>query len=160
MVYLSKYRFVLCELHYTPMHGKTIDSDLNIESHYIVYDKFSNPDPTKLIFILSLAKYLQKTIRRLFRAKNFPHVSIRNFANIINKTNYIVPEIVECITLPTQETIAIKKTFWIRIIQRTWKKIFRQRQRIFADSSFMIKYIMRQKSSKDIPNIRGMLLKH
>jgi hypothetical protein len=142
------------------MHGKTIDSDSNIESHYIVYEKFSNPDPSKLIFILSLAKYLQKTIRRLFRAKNFPHASIRNFANIINNKKYIIPEIVECITLPTQEIIAIKKTFWIRIIQRTWKKIFRQRCILLADTRFIIKYILGQKSSKDIPSIKGMLLKN
>jgi len=37
---LSKYNLVLCELHYTPLHGKTKTSNPNIESHYLVLDRF------------------------------------------------------------------------------------------------------------------------
>jgi hypothetical protein len=37
----SKYNLILCELHYTPVHGKTTSSDPNIESHYLVLDRFN-----------------------------------------------------------------------------------------------------------------------
>lgn len=40
----------------------------------------------------------------------------------------MVPEITECIYLPTGECICIKKTLWIRLIQRTWKKIYKLKQ--------------------------------
>lgn len=36
-------------------------------------------------------------------------------------------EIAQCIYLPSYECIAIFKTVWLKIIQRTWKKIVRQR---------------------------------
>jgi hypothetical protein len=37
----SKYNLILCELHYTPLHGKTESSNPNIESHYLVVDRFN-----------------------------------------------------------------------------------------------------------------------
>ena len=57
-----------------------------------------------------------------------PHPIIRNYTNIVSKEDYFKPEIAQCIILPTHETIAILKTFWIRIIQRKWKKVFKLRQ--------------------------------
>ena len=36
----KKYYLMLCELHNPERHGKTEDSDPNIETHYLVYDKF------------------------------------------------------------------------------------------------------------------------
>jgi hypothetical protein len=37
---MKKYNLILCELHYTPIHGKTEDSDPNIEGHYLLIGKF------------------------------------------------------------------------------------------------------------------------
>ena len=36
----SRFNLVLCELHYTPIHGKTITSYPTIEGHYILIDQF------------------------------------------------------------------------------------------------------------------------
>lgn len=36
----SRFNLVLCELHYTPIHGKTRTSCPTIEGHYILIDKF------------------------------------------------------------------------------------------------------------------------
>lgn len=49
------------------------------------------------------------------------HPFIRNYNKIINSLNYIKPEIVKVILLSTGETVAILKTCWIRIFQRTWR---------------------------------------
>ena len=35
-----KYDLILCELHHPQIHGKTANSDTNIETHYLVYDRF------------------------------------------------------------------------------------------------------------------------
>ena len=59
------------------------------------------------------------------------HIIFRNYKNIIRNSNYIIPEIAECIKLENEEYITIKKTFWIRIIQRKWKKIFKIKQEVF-----------------------------
>lgn len=37
-------------------------------------------------------------------------------------------ELAECVYLPSGHCCAILKTFWIRIIQRKWKKVYRQRR--------------------------------
>ena len=49
---------------------------------------------------------------------------IRNY-NDINK-NILNIQIAEKIILKGGECVAILKTFWIRIIQRTWKRVFRK----------------------------------
>jgi len=49
------------------------------------------------------------------------HPFIRNYNKIINSFNYIKPEIMKVLLLSSGETVAILKTFWIRIFQRTWR---------------------------------------
>jgi hypothetical protein len=56
------------------------------------------------------------------------HTIIRNYKNIIEKENYMKPEIAKCLYLKGGECVAIFKTFWIRIIQRVWKKIYKERK--------------------------------
>ena len=152
----SKYNLVLCVLHYTPLHGKTINSNINIENHFIIDTIFTDID---LIAILKVAKNLSKMYKKQYLSNKISHNSVRNYFNIVSNKNYIIPEIAEYIILPTQEMIAIKKTFWIKIIQRTWKKIFQKRCKIFKDPLFIIKYQLCKVSSRDIPSIRGMLFK-
>jgi hypothetical protein len=60
----------------------------------------------------------------------YPHPLIRNYEAILERDDYIRPELAECVVLETGECIAILKTFWIRIIQRAWKRVFQERQRI------------------------------
>ena len=52
------------------------------------------------------------------------HPYIRNY-NHINK-NILSIQIAKNIILKGGESVAILKTFWIKIIQRTWKKVFRK----------------------------------
>ena len=170
MASLSKYNLALCELHYTPIHGKTIDSDKYIETHYIIIKTFlplnrNNTEDISIIFnkMLQYSTSYRKKYNNLLTNNLLsicPHTYLRNYVNIISKKKYLIPEIVECITLPTQEIITIKKTFWIKIIQRTWKKIYCKRSQLISDPQFIRKYQLRQISSKDIPGIRGMLMHH
>jgi len=58
------------------------------------------------------------------------HPFIRNFQNIIERQNYIKPEIAQCIYLEGGQCISIIKTFWIKVIQRSWKKVYQERKNI------------------------------
>jgi hypothetical protein len=48
------------------------------------------------------------------------------------RPDYIKPEIVECFD-KDGFCIAIIKTFWLKIIQRSWKKVFEKRQKAFKN---------------------------
>jgi hypothetical protein len=61
------------------------------------------------------------------------HPYIRNYNKIINSLNYIKPEIMKVILLSTGETVAILKTCWIRIFQRTWRRKFAKRIAFFKN---------------------------
>ena len=61
------------------------------------------------------------------------HPFIRNYNKIINSLNYIKPEIMKVLLLSTGETVAILKTFWIRIFQRTWRSKIAKRIAFFKN---------------------------
>ena len=60
------------------------------------------------------------------------HSIIRNYKQIIAQQNYIQLHIAKVIYLSGLECVAILKTFWIKIIQRTWKKIYKKRCIVIA----------------------------
>jgi hypothetical protein len=183
----KKYYLMLCEIHYPVIHGKTDDSDPNIETHYLVYDRY---DPTSGVSIYHLDEYEDydtdneydsdedideiglcklnndmNFLKKMYSIQsNFAnHPTIRNYHNIISNPNYIKPEIGEYIILPTQETIAILKTFWIRIIQKKWKKVFQERKNIIRQRGYSSNLLFRELKSKwpisciNLPGLRGIL---
>jgi hypothetical protein len=144
--YNSKYNLILCELHNTIIHGIDKSSDPNIQTHYLVFERYKpfsedyfNEIEQRNLDILEPEEIndeeteMQSDIQILKRAYSIQHnitSPIRNYSYIVSRPNYIQPEIGEIIILPTLEEIAILKTFWIRIIQKKWKKIFQQRKNI------------------------------
>lgn len=115
--------------------------------------------------IYQTAKYYNKIYRERVERNNSIHPSIRNYKNIVLKQNYIKPEIAEYIILPTQEAIAILKTYLIRIIQRAWKRVFQIRKEILrkrccpgAISTFQLTGNWPE-HCKIIPGLKGLLVK-
>jgi hypothetical protein len=94
-----RYKIVLCDLFNSDIYGIDENSDKNIENHYFV--------------ITSYVYYKPKIIKK----------DIKFYSKHVHKI--LQPEIAECIILSGGETIAVLKTFWIKIIQRKWKKVFR-----------------------------------
>jgi hypothetical protein len=79
------------------------------------------------------------------------HPIIRNFFKIQESLyNPTSLEIVEKIVLKTGESICILKTFWIKCIQRKWKKICEYNKKILNDL-MMLKNVKR----RDIINIHS-----
>ena len=72
-------------------------------------------------------------------------------------------EIVECIYLPSQHCIGILKTFWLKLIQRTWKKICKERKLCIQKRCNPISLKYREIHGKwpsnclRYPGIKGML---
>jgi hypothetical protein len=67
-------------------------------------------------------------------------------------------QIAKKIILPTGgETICILKTFWIKIIQRKWKKIYKQRKQLFQN--IYLRQVKGKLTFKNVslPSLRGML---
>jgi hypothetical protein len=101
----------------------------------------------------------------MFNPILYTHPTIRNYYNIVSNTNYIKPEIGEYIILPTLEAVAVLKTFWIRIIQRKWKKVFEQQQQIIIERCKLQCLQFRQTTGhwpthcKTFPTLKGMLYK-
>jgi hypothetical protein len=95
--------------------------------------------------------------------QNQEHYIFKNYRNIITRENYIKPEIAECIYLPQGESVCIIKTFWIKIIQKTWKKICKQRKEIIKRRCSLICLKYREINGKwpnccnYYPSVKGML---
>jgi hypothetical protein len=142
---------MLCELHYTPIHGKTKQSYKTIESHYLVIECFdgltgestdtdseledndtdSESDDNSVSDMqvtLEQTNEFYQTVNPVENRKYGPHVCIRNYFNIISRPDYIKPEIGLQIKLDTGEMVAIIKTFWLKLIQRAWKRVYKKRQ--------------------------------
>jgi len=157
----NKNNLVFCVLHYPFIDGKTIDSDPFIESHYLAIEildvhSFLLNCPEQKNYIRYSNRRYQMLSERGFIAQE-PHPTIRNFEHIVTREDYIKPEIGQCIELPTQECIVIIKTFWLKIVQRVWKNIFKQRQKILFNPRFLYECEIGKSSIHRIPSIHGML---
>jgi len=114
-------KLVLCELFNSEKYGIDENSDENIDKHYIVIYSYKYKGIKSFSDIKKDIKFIKKD--QIVMYEPF-HPCIRNY-NHINK-NILNIQIAENIILKGGESVAILKTFWIKIIQRTWKKIFRK----------------------------------
>ena len=119
----TKYNIVLCELFNNKLHGTT-NSD--VSKHYLLINRIKKLDTD---FIDDWTAPLnQDYIDR--QEQITPHKFIRNYKNMITQPNYIKPEIGEIINLPTGHSVCIIKTMWLRVIQRAWKRLIKERKQI------------------------------
>ena len=81
-----------------------------------------------------------------------PGTPVRNWVNIIKRPDCYDVQLAECIRLPTGETVCVIKTFWLRIIQRTWKKVFKERKRILQNI-----HLRQIRGKVFMPSLKGML---
>jgi hypothetical protein len=178
----NKYNLMLCHLHNPNLDGKTAESDPNIETHYLVYGRYNgltgepinyeeddeyeddyedDEDDINVPIINMELLHLRSQFARL--NNRITHPTIRNYLNIIQNPNYIQPEIGEYIVLPTKEAVAILKTFWLRIIQKKWKQIYKERQIILQRRCNPKSIMSRERtglwplSCNQMPGLKGML---
>ena len=121
------YELAVCEIYNSNYHG--ISNNTNIDSQYLIYNTISLEEfyNNEYLYYLNLLRRIYDLI--LFINNNYSqHCNIRNYKTIISNINYSKLDIVEIFILPTTESIACLKTFWIRIFQRKWKTLFKLRR--------------------------------
>ena len=128
------------------LHLLTEIKKMNFEDYYCYICENQSREITYHKTILFHIKNRSKEIRFVDE-----HPIIRNFLKIqealYNPTSL---EVVEKIELKTGESICILKTFWIKCIQRKWKKICEYNKKILNDL-MMLKNVKR----RDITNIHS-----
>jgi hypothetical protein len=122
---LTRFNIVLCELHNEKIHGLLNNS--YVKYFYLVNQRFKTLKMSVIEQHIFLSKHWISHNLRVVEN----HSIFKNYKNIVLRENYYKPEIAECFYLETtQECVAILKTFWIKIIQRKWKTIFKLRKEI------------------------------
>jgi len=176
----KRFKIVLCEIHNPNIHGIDNNSDPKIAGHYLVHYSYNvlegddndndyweedwyEENPCIYDDIASLRNHIQHII--LPNNTICKHPFIRNYRQIISNTNYLKPEIALCIHLSGGEYVGILKTFWLRIVQRTWKRIYKERtaKNLMRTNPNSLRH--RELTGKwpsqciYLPGLRGMLLK-
>ena len=179
------YRIVLCEIYNEYIHGPSNDPMIN--SHYLIigkfnpyYDSYYSDDsdlasetetddsediddydrdslPIDDLMELHREKYISEFIRHTVRYK---HPVIRNYRRIVLRPTYIQPEIAKCIILHSGESVAILKTFWLRIVQRAWKRVFSERNALIKKRCSPDELYYKERRGKwscSMHGLRGML---
>jgi len=149
----NKFNLVVCEIFNRNIHGYCGDSDKCVQGHYLCLhvsrnrsifddrDYDSDDDDVSLegehlnvdeghicdIVDLQSAYYINYT-RHITRNHNI----IRNYHKIISNTDYIQPHIGEVIYLSSGECVAILKTFWLKLIQRCWRRVYKEKNRVIS----------------------------
>jgi hypothetical protein len=137
---LSPFYLGTCELFHPDIHGFVEGvSHPEIMNHYLIcnlFDKTEFYDEYKQIkedCQWVNEEYYYRLTSGLFPSRISRHPNLRNYESIVksNKCSYIVPEIIQKCVLTGEEYVAIKKTFWLRLIQRTWKRIYSEQQQVW-----------------------------
>jgi len=121
----------ICQLFTPNIHGITEDSSPNIIGNYIVADKIDSGefyDNSYLLTILDIKYGWMNAISMIGTRATYNHPIVLNFRHMVSQKDFIKLDIIESIEMSGGEIIAIIKTLWLRILQRRWKNIFRDRQ--------------------------------
>ena len=168
------FHIVICELCHPLIQGYVDHfSSSNISEHFMTLDRVEpselfddiNNIPLGDIDNLFITLKLRKRLfRRFIEHPCFrDHPSIRNYGKISNEITFS-PQIAHCVELqPGEESVSILKTHWLRLIQRSWKRVFQQRLKVTKLRSLYQNIKHRERTSKwpqkcnHMPSIKGML---
>lgn len=122
----NRYAIAICEFHNKYLHGMDGESSMDIQSHILA------------TYVLEPEEYYNndwKDILRMMRRSysgvaHHNHDNIRNYKNIVTDPKYFTVDVVELKELEGNELVASKKTHLIKMMQRRWRKVYNERQRI------------------------------
>jgi hypothetical protein len=122
----NKYSLAICDIFNPIIYGYDDNSTKDIETHYLIHCTIEIEDFYNNEFKEEIDLF--KDI--LNNRDEVDHPIIRNYKTIISNNKYIKIDIIKVDELTGQEQVGYIKTFWIKIIQRRWKHIFKERQKI------------------------------
>jgi hypothetical protein len=131
---MSSYKLAICEVFHPVFHGQDESSSPGIHTNFLVYTLIDLDDFKSGAYLFEL-EHLQcysNTALQLING-SAEHPSIRNYPKVSRK--YMRLEIVQADVLIGGEEVAYLKTFWLRLVQRRWKKIYQARKAILKKRS-------------------------
>lgn len=152
----TKYNIGICELYNKRIHGHAPNKIL---SHYLLINRYKY---LHMEYIIEVCDFINNEYKFL---NTYSHDIFPNYRNIVTMQRYIKPEILECKFINTGHCIAIIKTFWIKMIQRFWKTIFRNRVNAYKNRKYIYAIQYNERNGKwpnncySIGGLRGMLAK-
>lgn len=129
-------QLAICEIWNPNIHGQDENSSPDIAGQFLVHstielEEFEELGFDDIIDMLREGYHSYLSVwgdNRMERA----HPFIRNYERIISNNSYIKLDIVAVDELTGMEQVAYLKTHWIRLVQRRWKKIHRERKEMLA----------------------------
>ena len=152
---MSSYKLAICEVFHPVFHGQDENSTPQVHSHFLVYTLIDLDDFKSGAYLFEL-EHLQcysNTALQLING-SAEHPSIRNYPKVSRK--YMRLEIVQADVLIGGEEVAYLKTFWLRLVQRRWKKIYQARKEILKKRSGIKALQERQRTGKWPAHLRQL----
>ena len=173
---VNKNILLIPEIYNKYFHGKTLDSDPNIDGQFLVLQTFyinpnnNNNNNNNIIieffnYVNNLCKFYKKYYeKKLYEIHLPPHTVLRNYHIIIKHPSYLNLQIGQVYYLKGDECVCVIKTIWLKVVQRAWKKIYKIRNEIKQlrcrpDSIMYRQFCGRwPQNCSYLPSIRGILL--
>ena len=130
----SKFQLGFMVMFHPHIHGITLDSDPAVLKHFLTHSvvstnwflESSSQDIREAENMMSEDIEFYKNILQNAPRRHAKHPYIRHYTHILRNSL----EIIQTETLTGREYIGYIKTFWLKIIQRKWKKIYKIRKEI------------------------------
>ena len=130
-----KNKLAICALFNPELHGYDNTTSENIQGQHFIYmiididDFYSNSYKEHLN--QWKREYKSWILNKREHNEAITHPTICNYKNIIgNSVNYKINIVRDEILTPGQEHVGYINTFWLKIIQRKWRKVYNERKRI------------------------------
>jgi hypothetical protein len=164
---LNKNVLLIPEIYNRYFHGKTIDSDPNIEGQFLVLQTFYLNPSTRMCdffkYVNNLCKFYKKYYEKNYYDSSLSHKLLRNYNDIIKNPNYLNLQIGKIHYLKGDECVCVIKTFWLKLVQRSWKRVYKMRKHVMQLRCRPDSIMYRQITGKwpdncnFMPSIRGMI---
>ena len=136
----AKYKLAICERFQPTIHGADENSSSDLSEHFLINTIFEVSE-----FYDNSYKDEVRRIQCYWRR-----------SPLLYNSNHIRLEIIQAdILSPGEEHVAYLKTFWLRIVQRRWKKIFKARQDLIKKRSTFKALQERQRTGQWSPGLRN-----
>jgi len=118
-------QLAICEIYNRHIHGATSDSSANIDMYWLASDVFSADEFFNDVHLTVI--YLLKGFYNRIPLHKKQHRHIRNYEHIIRSSAYFQLNIVQVIELSGGEHISIIKTCYLKMFQRKYRAILKNR---------------------------------
>lgn len=140
----NNYSLAICDIFNPEIHGYDLNSSNDIVTHYLIHTIIDIED----FYNNEFKDYIDLFESSVSYRYELTHPTIRNYNAIIHNPKYFKIDIIKVDELEGQEQVGYIKTFWIKIIQRRWKYIFKERQKIMKARSLPKSLYERQLTGK------------